>query len=127
LPLVCRCQGQSLSQTIAEFLKVTAVIVHYGEDRLAERTTLVSCPGHPHQISERKVVAAQSVYRADQAKAPLAVAQLASVPLPAVVEETLETDQHLESTVDLFCRSSLLRHSIEWHRKRLIAYLLSKA
>jgi len=97
LPLVCRCQGQSLSQTIAEFLKVTAVIVHYGEDRLAERTTLVSCPGHPHQISERKVVAAQSVYRADQAKAPLAVAQLASVPLPAVVEETLETDQHLES------------------------------
>ena len=93
---------------------------------MAERTPLVPRPGHPHQISERKVVAAQSVYRADQAKAPLAVAQLASVPLPAVVEELLETDQLLESTADLFGRWSLPRHSIEWHRKRLIAYLLSK-
>ena len=69
------------------------MIVHYGENRVAERTPLVPRPGHSHQISEREVVAAQSVYRADQAKAPLAVAQLASMPLPAVVEELLETDQ----------------------------------
>jgi hypothetical protein len=42
------------------------------------------------------------IYRADQAKAPVAIAQLASVPVPAAIEELLETDQVLVSAADLF-------------------------
>ena len=102
LPKVCGRQCPSLTETAAEFLEVAALIVHFGDDWLAERTALVPRPGHPDQISERKIVAAQMIYRADQAKAPAAVAQLASVPLPAVVEELLETDQVLVSAADLF-------------------------
>jgi hypothetical protein len=78
------------------------VIVHFPDDRVAERTTLVPRPCHPHQISERKVVAMQTIYRADQAKAPVAVAQIASVPLPAAIKELLETDKVLVSAADLF-------------------------
>ena len=69
---------------------------------MAERTTLVPRPRHPHQISEREVVAPQAIYCAYQAKAPAAVAQLASVPLPAAIEELLETDQVLISAADFF-------------------------
>jgi hypothetical protein len=76
------------------------VIVHHGDDRLAKRRALVPRPRHPHQISEREVVAPQAIYRTDQEKAPVGVAQLASVPLPAAVEELLETDQVLVSAVD---------------------------
>src|SRR5450755_4012065 len=71
------------------------------DDRLTKRTTLVPRPRHPHQVSEREVVAPQAIYRADQAKAPEAVAQLASVPVPAAVEELLETNQALVSEADL--------------------------
>ena len=60
-------------------------------------------PGYPHQISKRKVVAAQMIHCADQAKAPVAVAQLPSVPVPAAVEELLEANQHLVSAADLSC------------------------
>jgi hypothetical protein len=69
---------------------------------VAERTTIVPCPRNAHEIPERKVVAAQTIYRAGQAKAPAAVAQLDSVPLPATIEELLETDQVLISAADRF-------------------------
>ena len=53
----------------AQFFEIDAVIVHFSDDRVAERTTLVPRPCHPHQILERKVVASQTIYRTDQAKA----------------------------------------------------------
>jgi hypothetical protein len=98
---VCGRQRPSRAKTAAEFLEVAATIVHFSDDRLTERTTLVPRPRHPHQVSEREVVAPQAIYRADQAKAPEAVAQLAFVPVPAAVEELLETNQALVSAADL--------------------------
>jgi hypothetical protein len=44
----------------------------------------------------------QTIYRTDRAKAPVAVAQIASMPLPAAIEELLETDQVLVGAADLF-------------------------
>jgi hypothetical protein len=102
LPQVCGRQRPSVTETAAEFLEVAAVIVQDGYDRLSERTTLVPRPCHPDQISKREVVTPQAVYRTDQAKTPVAVAQLTSVPLPAAVEELLEADQVLISAADLF-------------------------
>ena len=84
------------------FLEVAAVIVHHAEDRLAERTALAPRAGPRIQISERKVAAPHMVYRADQAKAPVAVAQLASVTLPAAVEELLGVDQVRVGAADHF-------------------------
>ena len=78
------------------------MIVHFRDDRVAERTTLVPHPCHPHKISECKVAATQMIYRADQAKAPVAIAQFASVPVPPAIEELLETDQVLVGAADLF-------------------------
>ena len=49
LPQVCGRQCPSLSKAVAEFIEVAAVIVHFREDWLADRTELVSRPGHPHQ------------------------------------------------------------------------------
>lgn len=102
LPQVSGRQCPSLIKTVAEFPEVAAAIVHFRDDWLAELTALVPRPCHPHQISERKIVAAQTIYRADQAKAPVTVPQLASVPLPAAIEELLETDQVLVGAADLF-------------------------
>jgi hypothetical protein len=78
------------------------VIVHCRENRVAEWTARVPRQGHPRQISERKVVAVQMIYRANQAVLPTPIVQFALVPLPAAVEECLETDKHLVSATDLF-------------------------
>jgi hypothetical protein len=102
LPKVCGRQCPSLTETVAKLLEVAALIVHFGDDRLAEWASLVPRAGYPDQISERKKVAAQMINCADQAKAPAAVAQRASVPVPAVVEELLDTNQILVSAADLF-------------------------
>jgi hypothetical protein len=100
LPQVCGRQRPSLTKTAPEFPEVAAAIVHFRDDRVPERRTLVPRPRHPHQIPERKVVAAQMINRADQAKAPVAVSQLASVPLPAAIEELLQTNQVRISAAD---------------------------
>jgi hypothetical protein len=65
---ICGRQCPSLTKTVADFLEVAAVIVHFRNDWLAERTTLVPRPCHPHQISKREVVAPQAIYCADQAR-----------------------------------------------------------
>jgi hypothetical protein len=93
-------QRPSLAKTAAEFPEIAAAIIHFRDDRVAERTTLVPRPRHARQIPEGEVVAAQMIYRADQAKAPLAVLQLASVPVPTAIEELLETNQVLMGAAD---------------------------
>ena len=102
MPKVCGRQCPSFTKAVAKFIEVAAVIIHHAEDRMAEWTTLVPRPRHPNQITEREVVAPQAIYCAYQAKAPAAVAQLTSVPLPAAIEELLETDQVLISAADLY-------------------------
>jgi hypothetical protein len=66
-----------------------------GQRSCLDRATRTRC-------SEREVVAPQAIYCADQAKAPVAIPQLASVPVPAAVEELLETNQALVSAADFF-------------------------